>query len=118
MRLPLALLTLVAALVTGCATPPPAPPAASGPVKVKILAINDFHGNLKPPLGGIRVKDPANPGKTMSVDAGGAEYLATVVAELRAKNPNPSSSPPATSSAPARCCRPSSTTSPPSRPWA
>jgi 5'-nucleotidase len=74
---------LAAALLAGCATPPPAEP-----VKVKILAINDFHGNLKPPLGGIRVKDPANPGKTMNVDAGGAEYLATQVALLRAKNPN------------------------------
>jgi 5'-nucleotidase len=81
----------LAALLAGCATPPapPAPPAASTePVKVKVLAINDFHGNLKPPLGGIRIKDPANPGKTVSIDAGGAEYLATAVAEIRAKNPN------------------------------
>ena len=82
----LKLLALTAALLTGCATPPPTPP--SGPVKVKILAINDFHGNLKPPLGGIRVKDPANPGKLMNIEAGGAEYLATAVAELRAKNAN------------------------------
>ncbi len=82
MRLPL-LSVLAAAMFAGCATPPPAEP-----VKVKILAINDFHGNLKPPLGGIRVKDPANPGKTINVDAGGAEYLATEVALLRAKNPN------------------------------
>jgi 5'-nucleotidase len=79
----LAAALLAAALLAGCATPPPAEP-----VKVKILAINDFHGNLKPPLGGIRVKDPANPGKTMNVDAGGAEYLATQVALLRGKNPN------------------------------
>ena len=82
----LKLLALTAALLTGCATPPPTPPA--GPVKVKILAINDFHGNLKPPLGGIRVKDPANPGKLMNIEAGGAEYLATAIAELRAKNDN------------------------------
>ena len=82
----LKLLALAATVLAGCATTAPTPPAA--PVKVKILAINDFHGNLKPPLGGIRVKDPANPGKLMNIEAGGAEYLATAVAELRAKNPN------------------------------
>ena len=84
---------LLAALLAGCATPPAPPaaavqPVAAAPVQVKVLAINDFHGNLKPPLGGIRVKDPANPGKTVNIDAGGAEYLATAVAGLRAKNPN------------------------------
>ena len=71
------------AVLTGCATPPPATP-----VQVKILAINDFHGNLKAPPGGIRIKDPADPTKTINVPAGGAEQLATAVAELRAKNPN------------------------------
>jgi 5'-nucleotidase len=77
----------LAALLVGCASAP-TPPAASGPVQVKVLAINDFHGNLLPPLGGIRVRDPANPGKTVNIDAGGAEYLATAVAGIRAKNPN------------------------------
>jgi 5'-nucleotidase len=76
---------VLAALLAGCAT---APPPAAAPVQVKVLAINDFHGNLLPPLGGIRVKDPANPGKTVNIDAGGAEYLATAVAAIRAKNPN------------------------------
>ena len=72
-----------AALLAACATPPPA-----GPVAVKILAINDFHGNLKPPLGGIRIQDPADRTKTVNVPAGGAEHLATAVAQLRAQNPN------------------------------
>jgi 5'-nucleotidase len=74
---------VLAVLLAGCATPPPATP-----LQVKLLAINDFHGNLKPPLGGIRIKDPADPAKTLSVPAGGAEYLASAVDELRAKNPN------------------------------
>jgi len=80
MRLALA---IAVALLAACTTPPPA-----GPVTVKILAINDFHGNLKPPLGGIRIRDPQDASKTVNVAAGGAEHLATAVAELRAKNPN------------------------------
>ncbi len=83
MTLPSMALWLAIALLGGCASAPPAQP-----VKVKLLAINDFHGNLKPPLGGIRIKDPADPAKTINVPAGGAEHLATAVAELRALNPN------------------------------
>lgn len=78
----LALLAL-ATLIGGCAQTP-----APGPLQVKLLAINDFHGNLKPPVGGIRIADPARPGATQEVGAGGAEYLATAVQELRAGNPN------------------------------
>lgn len=74
--LTLALVT-AAALLAGCASKPPAP------VQLRVLAINDFHGNLKPARGGIRISDPAAPGKTINVDAGGAEHLATAVAELR-----------------------------------
>ncbi len=75
-----------AALLAGCATTPA--PVSTEPVKVRVLAINDFHGNLKPSAGGIRVADSANPGKTKSLPAGGSEYLATAVAELRKANPN------------------------------
>jgi 5'-nucleotidase len=78
--------SLIGAALLGCATPTPAPPPA--PVQLKILAINDFHGNLKPPLGGIRIQDPADATKTVNVPAGGAEHLATALDELRAKNPN------------------------------
>ena len=85
MRLTLNAFIAAAALLAGCATPP-AP--STEPVKVKVLSLNDFHGNLKPPLGGIRIKDPVNPGKLVNVDSGGAEYLASALAELRAKNPN------------------------------
>ena len=84
MRLIAATLLIAAALVA-CTT---TPPRATQPVNVKILAINDFHGNLKPPRGGIRVKDPADATKTIDVPAGGSEHLATAVAQLRAKNPN------------------------------
>lgn len=72
-----------AALLAGCATPRPAEP-----FQVKVLAINDFHGNLRPPQGGIRIKDPADPKKTVNVPAGGADHLASAINEMRAKNPN------------------------------
>jgi 5'-nucleotidase len=74
---------VAAALVlAACATRPTAP------VTVKVLAINDFHGNLRPPPGGIRIQDPADATKTVTVAAGGAEHLATAIAQARSKNPN------------------------------
>ncbi|MDQ8731985.1 bifunctional metallophosphatase/5'-nucleotidase [Bradyrhizobium sp. LHD-71] len=53
------------------------------PVELTILALNDFHGNLQPPPGGIRVADPADKAKKIAVPAGGAEHLATLVKERR-----------------------------------
>ncbi len=79
---------LVAVAVASLVACSSTPPRATQPVNVKLLAINDFHGNLKPPRGGIRIKDPADASKTIEVPAGGAEHLATAVAQLRAKNPN------------------------------
>jgi 5'-nucleotidase len=81
-RLRLAGALLLAAALAGCAT------RAPEPVRVKVLAINDFHGHLKAPTGGIRIADPADRSKTLTVAAGGAEHLATAVAQLRAQNPN------------------------------
>jgi len=52
----------------------------SGSVNVQLLAINDFHGNLEPPLG--------SSGRIGTTDAGGVEYLATHIADLEATNPN------------------------------
>jgi 5'-nucleotidase len=57
------------------------------PVQVNLLAINDFHGNLDPPGGGVFVIDRANPGARASVPGGGAPRLASAVAEL-ARRPN------------------------------
>ncbi|MDZ7591091.1 MAG: bifunctional metallophosphatase/5'-nucleotidase [Rubrivivax sp.] len=74
---------LAAALLAGCATPP-----ATAPVPLRILAINDFHGHLRPPAQGLRTTDPTRPGQTVILPAGGAEHLATAVAELRAGSPN------------------------------
>lgn len=57
-------------------------------VELTILALNDFHGNLQPPPGGIRVADPADKAKKIAVAAGGAEHLATLVKERRKDKTN------------------------------
>ena len=53
------------------------------PVDLRILAINDFHGYLRPPPGGITIADPEDRTKKIIVPAGGAEHMATLVSELR-----------------------------------
>ena len=68
----------------GAGTKPPAA-GANARVAVSILAINDFHGHLRPPPGGISIPDPADKTKRIAIPAGGAEHMATLVKELRAK---------------------------------
>ena len=41
----------------------------AAPVELRILAINDFHGNLRPPPGGIRIFDPLDATKKITVPA-------------------------------------------------
>lgn len=60
----------------------------AAPVELRILAINDFHGNLRPPPGGIRINDPEDRSKKVTVAAGGAEYMATLVKRLREGHKN------------------------------
>ena len=62
--------------------------AQTAPVELRILAINDFHGNLRPPPGGIRITDPADKTKKITVPAGGAEHMATLVRQLREQAKN------------------------------
>jgi len=57
-------------------------------VEVRILAINDFHGNLRPPNGGIRIADPSDKAKKIMVPAGGSETMASVVKRLREGHKN------------------------------
>lgn len=66
----------------------PAAAQTAGPVELRILAINDFHGNLRPPPGGIRINDPEDKSKKVMVAAGGAEYMATLVKQLREGHKN------------------------------
>ena len=68
----------------------PASPASAqaAPVELRILAINDFHGNLLPPAGGIKIADPDDKTRKIVVPAGGAEHMATLVKELQAGKRN------------------------------
>src|SRR5437763_16603604 len=76
----------LAALFALYRSPSPAPPTAH--VVVTILAINDIHGNLRPPPGGISIADPQDKTKKIAVSAGGAEHMATLVKQLRANKKN------------------------------
>ncbi|MFJ2084315.1 bifunctional metallophosphatase/5'-nucleotidase [Micromonospora chokoriensis] len=70
-------LTVLAVAAFGAvATSPEEADARPKPVDVTLLALNDFHGNLEPPSG--------SSGTIAGQTAGGVEYLATHLAELRA----------------------------------
>ena len=72
-----ALVAVVAALIlaTGATSKSKPPIIQNGSeVEVQLLALNDFHGNIQPPAG--------SSGRVGTVNAGGAEYLATHVREL------------------------------------
>ena len=76
----------VAALaLAGCATT--AREQAAPPVEVRILAFNDFHGNLEPPRQAVSAPMPGL-AEPVRVPAGGAAYFASALASLRAENPN------------------------------
>jgi 5'-nucleotidase len=67
-----------------CQAGPTAAPVivSDAPVQVNLLAINDFHGNLDPPGGGVFVIDRANPNTRASVPGGGSPRLASAVKQL------------------------------------
>ncbi|MFI6256468.1 bifunctional metallophosphatase/5'-nucleotidase [Micromonospora zamorensis] len=70
-------LTVLAVAAFGAvATSPEQADARPKPVDVTLLALNDFHGNLEPPT--------SSSGTIAGQTAGGVEYLATHLAELRA----------------------------------
>jgi 5'-nucleotidase len=75
--------SLVSALTALALVASPLPAAAqSATVDLRILAINDFHGYLRASTGGIRITDPNDKTRKITVPAGGAEHMATLVKEL------------------------------------
>lgn len=93
--LSLLIVALSALLITSVTSVASAKPRPGGPAenkakttKVQVLALNDFHGQLRPPdetSSGGRIGPAIAQG---GVAAGGAEYLAQYVRDLDATNPN------------------------------
>ncbi|MBM0279999.1 bifunctional metallophosphatase/5'-nucleotidase [Micromonospora tarensis] len=75
-RAGIGLTALAVAALGAVATSPEPADARPKPVDVTLLALNDFHGNLEPPSG--------SSGTIAGQTAGGVEFLATHLAELRA----------------------------------
>jgi 5'-nucleotidase len=73
--------------LSACAADMTAQGQGVDPVDVKIIAFNDFHGNLEPPRSSIEAAG-AQPGEKIRVPAGGAAYFAAAVDGLRSRNPN------------------------------
>lgn len=86
MNAPLRPILAALTLATAFAASASAQPAA--PVELRILAINDFHGYLRAPPGGIAIADPEDRTKKITVEAGGAEHMATLVGQLREGHKN------------------------------
>src|SRR4029077_3231236 len=63
-------------------------PRPKPPIKVQMLSVNDFHGALSSATAGTISLPPATPGGPVTrVNPGGAAFLATHLAMLRAKYP-------------------------------
>lgn len=82
----LALLPL--SMLAACATPQEGSrSAALAPVTVKVIGLNDFHGNLEPPRQSVDVAVRPD-GSRVRIPVGGVAYLASAIDRYRAKNPN------------------------------
>ncbi len=62
--------------------------AAEAGIALRIVAFNDFHGQLEPGGLTLRLRDPADPARSWPVGAGGVAQLATLVGRLRAEATN------------------------------
>lgn len=80
-------LTLIGAALTLSSCSLFARPAE--PVNVTVIGLNDFHGNLEATnFAGVKVPDPADATKTVSLKAGGIEAIGGYLGQERAKTPN------------------------------
>ena len=76
---------LLAVLALASVAPAANPGGKDEDVKVQLLAINDFHGNIEPPSGSGGL---ITTGVGQSVPAGGVQYLATHIKQLAGTNSN------------------------------
>lgn len=79
-------LTIASLLAVSACASPIISERQAPPVRVKIIAFNDFHGALQPPGQAITAKDPN--GSAVRVPAGGAAYLASAIASLKSAEPH------------------------------
>jgi 5'-nucleotidase len=77
-----ALLATVIVATAGCAATQASDP---GTMDIKLIAFNDLHGNLEVP--GLSIQASDGRGGSVAVPAGGAAYLASAIAALKARNP-------------------------------
>ena len=75
-------LTLIVGVPVASAKPPPGKADKAKTTEIQILALNDFHGQLRPP------DSTSSGGRIGATPAGGAEFLASYVRDLRATNTN------------------------------
>ena len=81
-------LTVVVLVLVATLAVVPAGAKPSSTVNVQILALNDFHGNLEPPTSSSGCVPAVSGCPAPNTVAGGVEYLATHINNLRALNPN------------------------------
>ena len=82
---------IAVAVVTfaGCASLQNTQPASlQGPLEVKLIAFNDFHGNLKTPSNRVPVPDASQATGIRFDPAGGVAQFGALIKKLKAKNPN------------------------------
>ena len=75
--------------IAGCASLHDTQPASlQRPLEVKLIAFNDFHGNLKTPSNRVPVPDATQATGIRFDPAGGVAQFAALIKKLKAKNPN------------------------------
>jgi 5'-nucleotidase len=79
------LLLVFTLILPGCATTGQRAEAPA-PVDVRIIGINDFHGNLDPPKAATELTNAA--GEKVRIPSGGVAYLASAIDSLKADEPN------------------------------
>ncbi len=84
-----AMIALGVLMFSGCTTIPAPPPAVVVPpvVSVKLIAFNDFHGNLQIPNLRVPVPDASQSTGIRFENAGGVEQFAALVQTLKQQNP-------------------------------
>lgn len=78
---------LAVAMLLGLAGCRSQSPAVTAPIHVRLLAFNDFHGNVEPPATPTRLPAGADSAPDLLLPTGGAAWLSGLVHELRSQNP-------------------------------